>query len=643
MDMILDYKYPHRQENQGKPIKSPQELVINISPKDSEWRLGLITAGKRKDDSKKNIYMDYANNVRTFDWTDFYNKWDGEFYFDWLRNQFSQMADVVLIDTRTGVTEAGGVCNYQIANVVVMFSTASKQSLEGTYEVVKDLMNPKVQEIRGREVSVVIIPARVESGDKRSVQAFQSKFNKRFSRYTPESMKFTENQLWSLRIPYVPKYACQESTAALKDSKIYHKSVEELLDTLRKITFCLSRLAPKESAIRVAFPETWDFTDSGGFLLTSLDGNIITFEIEKNLGLEVIWLNLPPEAKKLAVCLSLFAPQPFEWDIVEEVMIVDTSDYQTKKTELAMLRDQELVKQNLLFKQKSQYGYSPSVKEFFATKAQSLEEYSEWQNNFCNIMLAKAELIGSSLSSLSADIVTAYISHIKEAVNILLRLRGERHPTVASAYNNLAYLYQDMGRYEEALPLYLQSLEIRLEQLGERHPAVADSYNNLATLYKALGKYGDALTYYQQSLPILLETLGDKHPHVATAYNNLAVIYQEIGTKDEALNLYQQSLDIRLEQLGEKHPDVATSYNNLAYLYQGMGRYEEAYEYYQKSIRIAEEALGNDHLLTQNFVSVYTNMLLDEPEDKILALFPPETHADFLAVKEKIKRQNNLK
>ena len=395
MDMILDYKYPNRQENQGKPIKSPKELVINIFPqKDPEWRLGLITPGKR-DGESKNAYMDYANIVRTFDWTEFYNKWDGEFYFDWLRNQFSQMADVILIDTRTGVTEAGGVCNYQIADVVVMFSTASKQSLNGTHEVVKDLMSSKVKNIRGRELSVIIIPARVESGDKKRIKAFQSDFSKKFSRYTPKLVQFTKNQLWNLRISYVSKYAYEETNAALEDTESYDKNVEGLINPFRKITFCLSRLAPKESPIRVAFTEIWDFTDSGGFLLTNFGDDVITFEIEKNLGLEVIWLNLSPGARKLAVCLSLFAPQFFEWDIVEEIMIIDSEDFQTKKDQLVLLRDQELVNQKLLIKQEeSQYCYDPTIKEFFSAKAQSIEEYPKWRDNFCSIMLAKAEMIG---------------------------------------------------------------------------------------------------------------------------------------------------------------------------------------------------------------------------------------------------------
>jgi tetratricopeptide (TPR) repeat protein len=112
-----------------------------------------------------------------------------------------------------------------------------------------------------------------------------------------------------------------------------------------------------------------------------------------------------------------------------------------------------------------------------------------------------------------------------------------------------------------------------------------------------------------------------------------------MGRAEEALNLCEQSLNLRLELLGEKHPDVATSYNNLAFLYQAMGRYGEAYDFYQKSISIAEESLGSDNPLTQLFLSASSNMLLNEPEDAILAILPPETHAKFLAVKEKIKSE----
>ena len=55
---------------------------------------------------------------------------------------------------------------------------------------------------------------------------------------------------------------------------------------------------------------------------------------------------------------------------------------------------------------------------------------------------------------------------------------------MATSLNNLAILYQDMGRYAEAEPLYRRSLAIGEKQLGRDHPDVANSLDNLADLYR---------------------------------------------------------------------------------------------------------------------------------------------------------------
>jgi len=54
--------------------------------------------------------------VRSFDWQDFYFNWEGELFFEWLRGQLvPERYDLVLVDSRTGVTEMGGICAYQLA------------------------------------------------------------------------------------------------------------------------------------------------------------------------------------------------------------------------------------------------------------------------------------------------------------------------------------------------------------------------------------------------------------------------------------------------------------------------------------------------------------------------------------------------
>src|SRR5688572_30196667 len=67
------------------------------------------------------------------------------------------------------------------------------------------------------------------------------------------------------------------------------------------------------------------------------------------------------------------------------------------------------------------------------------------------------------------------------------RLRGEEHPDYATALNDLAGLYMNVGDFARAEPLQLQSLAIRKAALGEDHPHYALSLSNLAGLYHSRG------------------------------------------------------------------------------------------------------------------------------------------------------------
>jgi tetratricopeptide (TPR) repeat protein len=55
---------------------------------------------------------------------------------------------------------------------------------------------------------------------------------------------------------------------------------------------------------------------------------------------------------------------------------------------------------------------------------------------------------------------------------------GPEHPDVATTLNNLAGLYESMGDYEKALPLYQRALEIYEKSLGPKHPNTIIVRNN---------------------------------------------------------------------------------------------------------------------------------------------------------------------
>jgi len=134
--------------------------------------------------------------------------------------------------------------------------------------------------------------------------------------------------------------------------------------------------------------------------------------------------------------------------------------------------------------------------------------------------------------------------------------------------NNLALVYYWQGRYEEAEPLYKQSLSLSQEVLGEHHPHVAQGINNLAALYSSQGRYEEAEPLYKQALSLSQEILGERHPHVATSIHNLAGLYSSQGRYEEAEPLYVRALQIAEAVLDRDHPNTAIYRKSLEILRQ---------------------------------------------------------------------------
>ncbi len=202
---------------------------------------------------------------------------------------------------------------------------------------------------------------------------------------------------------------------------------------------------------------------------------------------------------------------------------------------------------------------------------------------------------------LAAGIMARTLGEYKEAqpwLEKLLQLRQKETTETADlalTQKELAYLYYNMGNYEEAEPLYNRSLEITEKVFGKDHPEVAVTLNNLASLYYTMGNYEEAEPLYNRSLEITEKVLGKDHPGVAATLNNLAELYSLQFNYEEAEPLYNRSLEITEKALGKDHPEVAVTLNNLAELYKQQCNYEEAELLHNRSLGIYKKSLGADH------------------------------------------------
>jgi len=346
---------------------------------------------------------------------------------------------------------------------------------------------------------------------------------------------------------------------------------------------------------------------------------------------DLSWDELTPEAKYLACVLGAFAEAAIHWDFVRGIYEIlqgeAFSEDNLKDKWLKSLRKLHLV----LTVQTDIYDLHPLIRDYLAEQFKQHPQHSEIKQAFCDLFVSVAGAIEQSTTLAEFNLIEPHLKKMVDwcegkedyqfafslnqlaflydsqgkyneaeplylrSLSIVEKQLGENHPDVASNLNNLAELYRNQGKYNEAEPLYLRSLAIRKKQLGENHPDFAQSLNNLALLYKSQGKYEKAEPLHRRSLCIRENVLGENHPAVATSLNNLALLYNTQGKYNEAEPLYRRSLSIRENVLGKNHPAVATSLNNLAFIYDSQGKYNEAEPLYRRSLSIREKQLGDNH------------------------------------------------
>jgi len=97
--------------------------------------------------------------------------------------------------------------------------------------------------------------------------------------------------------------------------------------------------------------------------------------------------------------------------------------------------------------------------------------------------------------------------------------------------NNLATLFTDQRRFDEARPLLLENL--RTHTAANNRRSMANALINLGTLESAAGDNAAALPYFERALALRLE-LGIPR-HIAAARNSVAQSLARLGRADEAI------------------------------------------------------------------------------------------------------------
>ncbi|HKS27393.1 MAG TPA: CHAT domain-containing protein, partial [Pyrinomonadaceae bacterium] len=178
---------------------------------------------------------------------------------------------------------------------------------------------------------------------------------------------------------------------------------------------------------------------------------------------------------------------------------------------------------------------------------------------------------------------------------------------------NVANIFMDLGKQQEALDYYLQALDMK-RQIGDR-VSEATTLNNIGQVYGNLGDYQQALKYYGEAAEVA-HAVGNTRTEAATL-TNMGAAYSGLGDKQKALSYYARALPLR--RAVKDSDGEATTLFNMAVVARDMGNLEESRRNIEAALelieglrtRISNRELRTSYFATvQNYYSFYIDILM---------------------------------
>ena len=176
------------------------------------------------------------------------------------------------------------------------------------------------------------------------------------------------------------------------------------------------------------------------------------------------------------------------------------------------------------------------------------------------------------------------------------QLGAEADETLEATFA-LATTHDELGHYDTAMELYLGCRA----KLAPDHPNALACVASLAVLYKTMGRFDEALPLQIESLRHMRASLGPTHLTTISMMASLALQYREQGRTEEALECYLACFQSRTQVLGADASETLASQHALAQLYlRDLGRFEEAAELFRDAVSKRKLLLGAEHPHTKN-------------------------------------------
>ena len=249
----------------------------------------------------------YATRVSTFSWQNFYENLGGGALIDAMRKVLREKGeyDVVLIDSRTGVSDTAGICTVQLPDVLVCCFTYNNQSTDGASAIAASAQQLRRQPEYARggleDLVVYPIPMRVDPFEEDRLRERQAYAWGVFAPILPSNVSVPRKYWTEVEVPYKPALSYEEQLTVFRDEASDPKSA--LTAFLRACGYIFGPdaaslplvLSPDERHRVIA-----EFAQTGGASGNRVVASAESMEEAAARKAETIFQRLPPDEQAIA-------------------------------------------------------------------------------------------------------------------------------------------------------------------------------------------------------------------------------------------------------------------------------------------------------------------------------------------------------
>lgn len=223
----------------------------------------------------------------------------------------------------------------------------------------------------------------------------------------------------------------------------------------------------------------------------------------------------------------------------------------------------------------------------------------------------------------------------------------------AELYVTLGSIYEALGKFEKAQPLFQSGLDLRKSTFGAESPEVAETLIGIGQLHTDQAEYEQAEQVLRQALTVSQRKLPAHHPQIAKATAALGAVLVNRGKYDEAIETLNQAAQLQItsgtsiadqaanltelanahfyrgeyeisdslnqrvlaldrQLYGNRHPNVGEDLINLGALQLQLGHYPEAEHYQRQALDIIQSYFGKDHPETASVMTALGRALVPQ-------------------------------